>query len=193
MIARRYFRWLPIGCAALALTACHHNMYDQPKFLPDQQNLYFPKEKVDREPVAHTIPRGDFNDGSTFYTGQTDGALATNFPVPVTAGLVNRGREMFDINCSACHGRDGYGEGMVVERGFPQPPSFHSDRLRNAPVGHLFDVITEGYGVMYPCGSRIAPADRWAIVSYIRALQFSQHATAAQVEAQDRDQLGKVK
>jgi mono/diheme cytochrome c family protein len=100
---------------------------------------------------------------------------------------------MFDINCSACHGRDGYGQGMIVERGFPPPPSFHSDRLRNAPVGHFFDVITNGYGVMYPFGSRIAPADRWAIISYIRALQFSQHAAAAQLDAADRDQLGKAK
>jgi mono/diheme cytochrome c family protein len=182
-----------LGCVSVALTACHHNMYDQPKFLPYQQNLYFPKEPTDRLPPAHTVARGDFNDGSTLYTGETNGVLATSFPLPVTAELVTHGREMFDINCSACHGRDGYGQGMIVERGFPPPPSFHSDRLRNAPVGHFFDVITNGYGVMYPFGSRIAPADRWAIISYIRALQFSQHAAAAQLDAADRDQLGKAK
>jgi mono/diheme cytochrome c family protein len=181
------------GAAALALTACHHNMYEQPKFLPDQQNLYFPKEPADRKPVAHTVPRGAFDDGSVFYTGQTaGGGLATDFPVPATPALVARGREMFDINCSACHGRDGYGEGIVVQRGFPQPPSFHSDRLRAAPVGHFFDVITEGYGVMYPFGSRINPADRWAIISYIRALQLSQHATAGQLAPADNTQLEKV-
>jgi mono/diheme cytochrome c family protein len=193
MNTRRLWRGLALGGAAFALTACHHNMYDQPKFLPYQQNLYFPKEQVDRLPVPHTVARGAFNDGSTFYTGETNGLLATTFPVPVTTALVNQGREMFDINCSACHGRDGYGEGMVVQRGFPPPPSFHSDRLRQAPVGHFFDVITEGYGVMYPFGSRIAPADRWAIVSYIRALQFSQHAAAAQLETQDQDELEKAK
>ena len=133
------------------------------------------------------------NDGSVFYTGQTGGALATDFPLPVTAELVTRGREQFDINCSACHGRDGYGRGMVVLRGFPAPPSFHSDRLRAAPVGHFFDVITNGYGVMYPFGARIQPADRWAIISYIRALQLSQHATAARLDPADQTQLGKIK
>jgi mono/diheme cytochrome c family protein len=111
----------------------------------------------------------------------------------VTADLVATGREQFEINCSVCHGRDGYGEGMIVQRGFPQPPSFHIDRLRNAPVGHFFQVITSGYGVMYPFGSRIAPADRWAIISYIRALQFSQHAPANQLEPADQDHLGKIK
>lgn len=193
MKTRPWRQGLSLGCVALALTACHHNMYDQPKLLPDQQNLYFPQEQVDRQPVPHTVPRGAFDDGSAFYTGETNGVLATTFPVPVTAALVGRGREMFDINCSACHGRDGYGAGMVVQRGFPPPPSFHSDRLRAAPVGHFFEVITHGYGVMYPFGSRIQPADRWAIVSYIRALQFSQHAPAAQLETQDQDQLEKAK
>jgi mono/diheme cytochrome c family protein len=167
-------------------------MQEQPKFLPDQQNEYFPAEQVDRQPVEHTIPRGAFDDGSTFYTGKTGDALATSFPVPVTLDLVKHGQEVFDINCSACHGRDGYGEGMVVQRGFPQPPSFHSDRLRHAPVGHFFDVITHGYGVMYPFGSRIQPADRWAIISYIRALQLSQEATPDRIEPADRDELEKI-
>ena len=175
------------------VTACHRNMQEEPKFLPDQQNHDFPDEQVDRKPVEHTVPRGAVDDGSVFYTGKTGDALAATFPTPVTLDMVKRGREAFDINCSVCHGRDGYGEGMVVRRGFPQPPSFHSERLRNAPVGHLFEVITYGYGVMYPFGSRITPADRWAIVSYIRALQFSQNATADRIESADKTQLEKVK
>jgi mono/diheme cytochrome c family protein len=133
------------------------------------------------------------DDGSVFYTVKTGDVLATTFPMPVTLDLVKHGQEVFDINCSACHGRDGYGEGMVVQRGFPQPPSFHSDRLRNAPVGHFFEVISHGYGVMYPFGSRISPADRWAIISYIRALQFSQDATADRVDSTDKSQLEKIK
>jgi mono/diheme cytochrome c family protein len=185
--------WLFLGVTVLALTACHRNMYVQPKFLPNQQNLYFPNEQVNRPPVEHTVPRGPVDDGSVFYTGKTGNALATDFPVPVNTDLVANGREQFEINCSICHGRDGYGEGMIVQRGFPRPPSFHSDRLRAAPVGHFFEVITNGYGVMYPFGSRIAPADRWAIIAYIRALQLSQHATATQLEPADRDQLGKGK
>jgi mono/diheme cytochrome c family protein len=184
----------PLALAgALALAACHQNMVEQPKLLPDQQNHDFPDEQVDRQPVAHTVPRGPVNDGSVFFTGKTGDVLATTFPVPVTLDLVKHGQEVFDINCSACHGRDGFGEGMVVQRGFPQPPSFHSDRLRQAPVGHFFDVITNGYGVMYPFGARIGPADRWAIVSYIRALQLSQNATAGQLEPVDQAALEKAK
>ena len=178
---------------AFGLTACHRNMQEQPKFLPDQQNHDFPNEQVDRISVEHTVPRGPVDDGTTFYTGKSGDALTTAFPMPVSLEMVKQGQEAFDINCSACHGRDGYGEGMVVQRGFPQPPSFHSERLRNAPVGHFFEVITNGYGVMYPFGSRIAPADRWAIISYIRALQFSQNASLDRVEPADKTELGKLK
>jgi len=164
-------------------------MQEQPKFLPDQQNYDFPSEQVDRPPVEHTVPRGAVDDGSVFYTGETGNVLATAFPVPVTLDLVKQGQEAFNINCSACHGRDGYGEGMVVQRGFPQPPSFHSERLRDAPVGHFFQVITHGYGVMYPFGSRITPEDRWAIISYIRVLQLSQNAPIDRMTPDDMRQL----
>jgi mono/diheme cytochrome c family protein len=182
-----------LGVAVLALTACHRNMYVQPKFLPNQKNLDFPNEQVDRKPVEHTVPRGPIDDGSVFYTGKTGGVLAIDFPVPVNRDLVVEGKEQFEINCSICHGRDGYGLGMIVHRGFPKPPSFNTDRLRDAPVGHFFDVITNGYGVMYPFGSRITPADRWAIIAYIRALQFSQHAPSTEIESVDQDQLEKGK
>jgi len=190
---RNLYRLLAFAPALLILTACHRNMQEQPKFLPDQQNHDFSNEQVDRKPVEHTVPRGPVDDGSVFYTGQTGQALATTFPVPVTLDLVKQGKEAFNINCSVCHGRDGYGEGIVVQRGFPQPPSFHSERLRNAPVGHFFQVITHGYGVMYPFGSRITPQDRWAIISYIRALQFSQNARTDQMEPSDKTQLEKAK
>jgi mono/diheme cytochrome c family protein len=168
-------------------------MQEQPKLLPDQQNYDFPNEQVDRKPVEHTIARGPFNDGSIFYTGKTGAVLATAFPMPITLDLVKQGQEAYNINCSVCHGRDGYGEGIVVQRGFPQPPSFHSERLRNAPIGHFFQVITVGYGVMYPFGARITPADRWAIISYIRALQLSQNANVDRIEPADKTQLEKVK
>jgi len=190
---RNLCRLLACAPALLILTACHRNMQEQPKFLPDQQNHDFPNEQVDRRPVEHTVPRGLVDDGSVFYAGQTGNVLATTFPVPVTLDLVKQGQEDFNINCSVCHGRDGYGEGIVVQRGFPQPPSFHSERLRNAPVGHFFQVITHGYGVMYPFGSRITPEDRWAIISYIRALQLSQNATTDQIEPSDQTQLEKAK
>jgi mono/diheme cytochrome c family protein len=179
--------------AALCLAGCHRDMYEQPKFLPEKPNYYFPQAEINRLPVAHTVPRGAVEDNSLFYTGMTGSALATAFPYPVTAEMVAHGREVFEIDCSECHGRDGYGNGMIVQRGFPAPPSYHIDRLRNAPVGHFFDVITNGYGVMYPFGSRIKPADRWALISYIRALQFSQDAPVSALDDQDRAELEKAK
>jgi mono/diheme cytochrome c family protein len=190
---RNLRRLLACAPAVLILTACHRNMQEQPKLLPDQQNHDFPNEQVDRKPVDHTVPRGPVDDGSVFYTGETGDLLATTFPIPVTFDLVKQGQEAFNINCSMCHGRDGYGEGIVVHRGFPKPPSFHTDRLRNAPVGHFFQVITNGYGVMYPFGSRITPQDRWAIISYIRALQLSQDATTDRIDPADRTKLEKSK
>jgi mono/diheme cytochrome c family protein len=185
-------RLLFLPVAVVSLTGCHRDMYEQPKFLPEKPNYYFPRAEIDRQPVPHTIPRGPVDDGSPFYTGKTGDILTTAFPFPVTADIVAHGREAYDINCSECHGRDGYGQGMIVQRGFPAPPSYHSDRLRQAPVGHFFDVITNGYGVMYPFGSRISPADRWAIIAYIRALQFSQSVPAAALSDQDRAELEKA-
>jgi mono/diheme cytochrome c family protein len=188
-----YRRILLLPVIAAALSGCHRDMYEQPKFLPEKPNYYFPREEIDRLPVSHTVSRGPVEDNSPFYTGKTGDVLATAFPFAITAEVVAHGRDVYDINCSECHGRDGYGHGMIVQRGFPAPPSYHSDRLRQAPVGHFFDVITNGYGVMYPFGSRIPPSDRWAIIAYIRALQFSQDAPAAALSDQDRAELEKVK
>jgi mono/diheme cytochrome c family protein len=110
-------------------------------------------------------------------------------PPPVTAALLERGRERFDIYCAPCHSRVGDGQGMIVQRGFPAPPSYLIDRLLQAPSQHFYDVITNGYGIMYSYGDRVAPADRWAIVAYIRALQASQHASLADVPADKRASL----
>jgi mono/diheme cytochrome c family protein len=107
----------------------------------------------------------------------------------LTVALLERGRERFNIYCAPCHGRAGVGDGMVVQRGMPRPPSLHDERLRAAPDQHVFDVITRGYGVMYSYAMRVQPPDRWAIVAYIRALQLSQHATLADVPTADRDRL----
>jgi mono/diheme cytochrome c family protein len=117
--------------------------------------------------------------------------LVNELPMPVTTELLARGQERFGIYCAVCHGDDAYGQGMIVQRGFPAPPSFHTDRLRQAPAGHFFDVMTRGYGVMYPYASRVTPADRWAITAYIRALQLSQHAPAAALPADIQVQLQK--
>lgn len=110
-------------------------------------------------------------------------------PPPVTMALLQRGQERFNIYCSPCHARTGDGQGMIVQRGFPTPPSYFSDRLLAAPSRHFYDVITDGYGAMYPYADRVAPADRWAIAAYIRALQASQHAKVAELSADEKAQL----
>lgn len=146
-------------------------------------------EDTPRPAPAHAVARGAPLASDPFETGWCDGVPLARNPRLVTAELLARGRERFDIHCAACHGRDGYGTGIVVRRGFPAPPSFHIERLRGAPDGRLFDAITRGSGVMLPCADRVTPADRWAIVAYIRALQLSQHATLADAPPAERARL----
>jgi mono/diheme cytochrome c family protein len=113
--------------------------------------------------------------------GQADEDAALSAPPPVTMALLERGRERYAIDCSPCHGLSGYGDGIIVSRGFPAPPSYHQPRLRQASAGHMVDVITHGFGVMYPYAARVEPRDRWAIAAYLRALQLSQGARVAEV------------
>jgi mono/diheme cytochrome c family protein len=129
------------------------------------------------------------DDDDAFYTGKIGTNLVTTFPFAITREVLLRGQERFDIYCAPCHGRTGDGNGMIPQRGYPVPPSYHIDRLRAAPVGHLFDVISRGYGVMYSYGARVEPDDRWAIVAYIRALQLSQDAKVSDVPQHERTQL----
>lgn len=110
-------------------------------------------------------------------------------PPPVTLALLERGRQRFNIDCSVCHGFAGFGDGMVVQRGFPAPPSYHIDRLRQAPIQHFYDVITNGYGVMYSYAQRVSPEDRWAIVAYIRALQAAEDTPVSQLTPAQRAAL----
>jgi hypothetical protein len=171
--------WL---CFALFATGCRRDMFQQPSSKPLARNDFFQDNHMASRPlVAHTVPRGQREADTVFYTGQSGTNLVDSFPVPITREILERGRERFDIHCSPCHGRTGEGNGMIVQRGFPAPPSYHIDRLREAPAGYFYRVITEGYGVMYSYSERVAPADRWAIAAYIRALQLSRHATLADV------------
>jgi mono/diheme cytochrome c family protein len=134
------------------------------------------------------VPSGPRPD-EAFLTGRRNGQWLASVPVPVSRAVLERGRERFIIHCAVCHGEDGYGRGIVVRRGFPAPPSFHTAALRALPSGQLYNVITQGYGAMYPAADRVAPADRWAIVLYIRALQLSQHAALADVAPADQASL----
>jgi mono/diheme cytochrome c family protein len=164
-------------------------MHDQPKYIPLRESTFFADNRSARPLVAGTVARGQLHDDSLRYTGKINNADADVFPFPVDAAVMARGRERFDIFCSPCHGRTGQGDGMVVRRGYRRPPTYHQDRLRNAPVGHFFDVMTNGFGAMPDYAAQIAVDDRWAIAAYIRALQLSEHATVADVPAAERDKL----
>jgi len=164
-------------------------MHDQPKYIPLRQSSFFGDDRSARPLVPGTVARGTLNADSLLQTGKANGQDSTVFPFAIDAQVMERGQERFNIYCSPCHGRTGLGDGMIVRRGFRRPPSFHQDRLRTAPVGQLFDVITNGFGAMPDYAAQIAPADRWAIIAYVRALQLSEHATVADVPADRRTDL----
>ena len=173
----------------LLLTGCRHDMYQQPKYNPLSASDFFPDGAGSRPLVPGTVARGHLDENRQFYTGLSGTNLVEDFPLPITRALLDRGHERYDIYCSVCHGRTGAGNGMIPLRGFPPPPSFHIDRLRQAPVGHFFEVITHGYGVMYPYAARVQPPDRWAIAAYIRALQLSHDARLDDVPDNARAKL----
>jgi mono/diheme cytochrome c family protein len=175
--------------AAPTLSGCIQEMANQPRAEAYESNAFFPDGLASRPQVEGTIARGQPWEDTPELTGKTDGKPVDRIPVAVTSELVRRGQERFNIFCSHCHGRSGYADGMVVQRGFPAPPSYHIDRLRDEPDGRLFDVITNGLGRMPAFGSRIPPADRWAIASYIRALQLSQNTPADSLNAEQRGKL----
>ena len=164
-------------------------MHDTPRYEPLEASTLFVDGRSARTFVANTVARGVLREDEHFYQGTINGQLTDMFPMPVTAEMVARGRERFNVFCSPCHGRTGQGNGMIVQRGFRAPPSFHDERLRNAPVGYYVNVETNGFGAMSDYSAQVLPADRWAIASYIRALQFSQRATVGDVPADRRGEL----
>jgi mono/diheme cytochrome c family protein len=182
-------RALAVAAASLAVAGCRQDMHDAPSYDPLQATTFFANGAASRPLVANTVPRGLLREDTHLNEGRVNGQLAITFPMPVTAEVMARGQERFNVFCSPCHGRTGSGNGMVVQRGFRAPPSYHEDRLRNAPVGYFFDVMTNGFGAMQDYASQVPVADRWAIAAYIRALQLSQRATVADVPANRRAEL----
>jgi mono/diheme cytochrome c family protein len=164
-------------------------MHDQPKYIPLRQATGFPDERSARPVIAGTVARGQLRDDALLYTGKVNGADATVFPFAIDERTLRRGRERYDIFCAPCHARTGDGDGMVVRRGYRRPPSFHDERLRTAPSGHFFDVVTNGFGAMPDYAAQIRAEDRWAITAYIRALQLSAHATLDDVPPVERGKL----
>ncbi len=159
-------------------------MQDQPKFKPLAESDFYTDLRSARPPVDGTVARGQLHEDTYFYTGKIGNNPGDYMPFPVTEELLARGQQRYNIYCAPCHSRVGDGNGVIPSRGFPRkPPSFHTERLRKAPLGYFFDVMTNGFGAMPDYASQIPPRDRWAIVAYIRALQLSQGATAADVPA----------
>jgi mono/diheme cytochrome c family protein len=185
-------------CALAGCERAKQDMYDQPRYKTYAPSPLFEDGASARPPVAGTEPRarGAFADSSGGRQGvdlvQRDAGAdqAQTNPYPVDMALLKRGQDRYMIYCMPCHSPAGDGDGLVVRRGFPAPPSYHQDRLRNAPDRHIYDVIKNGYGVMVPYGDRVEPADRWAIVAFIRALQLSQHADVASLPPDVRARLG---
>lgn len=180
---------------AFAATGCRQDMHDQPKYKFGRQSAFFADGRASRPLLEGTVARGQLRDDKLLYTGKTEAtaappAMTTSststqpatsfpgyasvFPFSIDEAALNRGEERYNIYCSVCHGLTGDGDGMVVLRGYRKPPSYHQDRLRQAPVGYLFDVITNGFGAMPDYAPQISVEDRWKIVAYIRALQVSQ-------------------
>lgn len=168
--------------AAITLLAgCGRNMVDQPKAQPYEASAFLPGGSANQVPPVGTISREAGNVDPAFYTGLADGGLAQEVPFDLTIELMLRGQERYGIYCAPCHGYDGAGNGMIVQKGFPQPASFNDARLLSAPVGYFYSAATNGFGRMYSYASRIPTEDRWAIAAYVKAMQLSQNAFRSDV------------
>jgi mono/diheme cytochrome c family protein len=169
--------------AIVLLAGCRADMQNQPYKRPLAESDFYADKRSARPLVEGTVSRGNERADTYYYTGKIGNEDGNYMPFPVTAEVMQRGQQRFNIYCSPCHGETGEGNGMIVQRGFKHPPSYHSERLRKAPIGYFFDVMTNGFGVMLDYSQQVKPEDRWAIAAYIRALQLSQGATRADVPA----------
>lgn len=185
-------RVLALSALLAASVACRQEMYNQPKYRPLEKSDFFADKRASRPLVEGTVARGSLDGAAgSFPPAGPPGAaeLVTALPMPLTGELLARGRQRYEIFCTPCHDRTGAGQGMVVRRGYRQPPSLHIDRLRDAPVGHFYDVMTRGLGAMPDYAQQVPSEDRWAIAAYVKALQLSQHAPVAELTAEDRARL----
>jgi len=169
-------------------------MQDQPKFIPLRPSGFFDDGRSERPLIEGTVARGHLDDDVALYTGMgPDGKPVDTFPFPVTKDVMERGQQRFNVYCSPCHDYTGSGNGMIVQRGYKNPPSVYSDRVRQLPNGAIFDTITHGFGAMPDYAAQVPPRDRWAIVAYIRALEFSESATLDDVPPAERSKLEAAK
>jgi hypothetical protein len=187
-MGRRRAVWAALALAS-ALPGCRQDMHDQPKYKPYAKSETFADRRASRPLVEGTVARGQLFEDAALHTGKEGGQPVTTLPLALDAELMAPGRARFEAFCAPCHGRVGRGDGMVVQRGFKAPSSFHADRLRQAPVGYFFDVMTNGFGAMADYRAQTTVRERWAIAAYIRALQLSQNATLGDVPAEHRERL----
>jgi mono/diheme cytochrome c family protein len=175
--------------ALVLVSACRQDMHNQPKYKGLRASVFFADGSSARPLVEGTIARGTLQTDEAFFTGKNGNTLVTELPFPVDEQVLDRGEQRFNIYCTPCHGLSGEGDGMIVRRGYRQPPSFHLDRLQKVPIGHFYDVMTNGFGAMPDYRAQVAPRDRWAIAAYVRALQLSQHTPAAELSQEERQRL----
>jgi mono/diheme cytochrome c family protein len=188
--AIRFLAGVPLVAALGLVASCRQDMHDSPRFRPYRGSDLYADGSSARPIVDGTVARGHLNEDELLYTGKVNGVASTVFPFTMTRADLDRGQERFNIYCSPCHGRTGEGNGMVVQRGFRKAADYHVDRLRQVPVGYLFDVITNGFGVMPDYKTQIPVDDRWRIIAYLRALQLSHDAPASDVPADELQKLG---
>jgi mono/diheme cytochrome c family protein len=183
MQVMRTIAGLSAMAAMLVLAGCRQDMHDQPKFFPQRGTSFYADGRSVRPQVENTVARNQLHQDAYFFTGLQNGKEGDGLPLPLTPELMQRGQERYNIYCTPCHSRVGNGDGMIVQRGYRPAGDFHTDRLRNAPLGHFFNVMTNGYGAMPDYAAQLTPEDRWAVTAYIRALQLSQNAKQADVAA----------
>jgi mono/diheme cytochrome c family protein len=172
------------AAAALLLVAgCRQDMQNEPKIIPQRGSTFFADGRSARPQAEHTVARGQLDQDQYFYTGLIDGKEQDAMPFPVTLTVLQRGQERFNVYCTPCHSRVGNGDGMIVQRGYKPAGNYHDAKRLAQPLSHYFYVMTNGYGAMPDYSAQLTPVDRWAVAAYIRALQLSQNATAADVPA----------
>jgi len=189
---RRALSAAAVVISVAALSACRQDMHDAPRYDPLEASPVFKGGASAQPLVTGTVARGQLHDDELLYSGKLNGQIADQYPFPITREEIDHGQQRFNIYCAPCHGRTGEGNGMVVQRGYRQAASLHLDRLRTAPAGYFFDVISNGFGAMPDYRAQIPTEDRWRIVAYIRALQTSHAATLADVPEAERPQMNKA-
>jgi len=186
--ARRSISLAALLAVVIPLSGCRQDMHDQPKYEPYEASRFFADGRTARPQIEGTVARGWLQEDDALYRGlDENGQFVTSLPIWLEADLLARGQERFEIFCSPCHGRTGDGQGMIVQRGFKQPETFHQTRLREMPVGYFFDVMTNGFGEMSSYASQVPTEDRWAIAGFIQALQASRFVDVATLPAEDRE------